>query len=416
VSTEPPPPSARLDPAEHARIFREEILLDLATLRPCEAPLVVLLGGQPGIGKSSSKSRLIRRMDASGGVLDFSADMFRPYHPGFPRLQAGDERALAALDADIDQDARGWVDLAVDYAIAHRVHAVVDSNLANPHRAAGFIERFAAAGYRVEVLFVAGPAALSRLGVLQRYQEQIDDSGRGAYCPVPIQERNYAGVLDTADLLDHAVLADRVTVHRRGAVPLHEQRRSTAGEWTPAPGARQAIQAERERPWAAAEQEWFVTAARTLAARVDDDHVADLHAACLLARPLFAASPADVGLEQLIGDLARRAGSQLQRKWRPVVDDIDGRITADPGWPPLAEAIEQARTIGIDVQERLPQLAATRPLPPERPAAELLYRLIAAHPAVTLPDSPSLPTDSPGSQPASRHQPHPEARSPSPAR
>jgi hypothetical protein len=50
----------------------------------------------------------------------------------------------------------------------------------SPAAARGFIDRFAAAGYRVEVQFVAGPRALSGLGVLDRLQHQVDTLGRGA--------------------------------------------------------------------------------------------------------------------------------------------------------------------------------------------------------------------------------------------
>jgi zeta toxin len=62
----------------------------------------------------------------------------------------------------------------IEYAVTHKLNAIVGSNLASPDRARGFIDRFAGHGYRTEVRFVAGPSALSRLGVLPRYQHQVD--------------------------------------------------------------------------------------------------------------------------------------------------------------------------------------------------------------------------------------------------
>lgn len=309
--THPSTPGAnRLNPDEHARIFRELIAPSFTGPTPQAAPLAILLGGQPGIGKSSTKSALQAALAEHGGALDFSADLLRPFHPKFTQLLAGDERELAALDTDIDHDARAWVDMTIDHAVTNRLHAILDSNLATPARAAGFLDRFAQAGYRVEVHFVAGPAALSRLGVLQRYQAQIDQLGRGAYCPVPIQERNYLGVLDTADMLDRDPRADQVGVFRRGGTLVYRQDRGPHG-WIPHPGARQAIETERARPWTAAEQNWFLDAASELAGRLSPDYLPDLHDACVLARPLFPtsiAAPTRTRLEALASSIRERSG------------------------------------------------------------------------------------------------------------
>jgi UDP-N-acetylglucosamine kinase len=154
------------------------------------------------------------------------------------------------------------------------------------------------------VQFVAGPAALSRHGVLQRYQDQVDALGHGAYCPVPIQERNYAGVLDTAAKLDATVCADRVAVSRRGGTLLYAQDRVGA-RWVPAASCRAAIEAERARTWTAAEQDWFVAAARQLANRLAPTYLGDLREACVLARPLF--TPAGLPtLEKVIDAVTAR--------------------------------------------------------------------------------------------------------------
>jgi hypothetical protein len=60
---------------------------------------------------------LVAALRGSGGTLDVSTDLLRPFHPRFPELLAGDERVLAELDAGIDLDARAWLDLAFEHAI-----------------------------------------------------------------------------------------------------------------------------------------------------------------------------------------------------------------------------------------------------------------------------------------------------------
>ncbi len=208
----------KLDPKSHQEIFVHEIVPELlAGARRQEVPIVFLLGGQPGVGKSSTKEFLAEVLAHRGRVLDFSADLMRPYHPRFDELLQGDERVLRALDTAIDQDAREWVDKAIVYSIEMRADVIFDSNLANPDRARAIATQFTAAGYQTEAVFIAGSSALSRLGVLERYQRQVDTHGAGAYCPTEIQERNYAGVLETARRMDDGEIpVEAVHVYRRG--------------------------------------------------------------------------------------------------------------------------------------------------------------------------------------------------------
>jgi hypothetical protein len=298
--------SYRLSRAEHARIFGEKILPRfIRDQQPQAEPVAVLLGGQPGIGESSTKSVIVETLQARGGVVDFSADLLRPRHPRFAELMAGDERSLAALDSDINQDARAWVDLLANEVARRRLNAIVDSDLASPDRARGFIDRFGGKGYRIEVQFVAGPAALSRLGVLQRFQDQLERFGSGTYCATSIQERDYAGVLDTAAMLDSTVCVDRVAVSRRGGASLHEQQR-VDGHWAPAAGSATAIQRERARRWEPAEQNWYIQAATQMLERLPHEYLRDLRNACVMAQPLFIDSPSRQQLKALI-EAAERA-------------------------------------------------------------------------------------------------------------
>lgn len=101
----------RLPTDEYEQVFREEIVPRLLSrAAPQEHPVAFLLGGQPGIGKSSTKGTLHEALADVGGAVDFSADLMRPFHKKFAGLLQGDERLLHDLDAAIDEDAHLWVD------------------------------------------------------------------------------------------------------------------------------------------------------------------------------------------------------------------------------------------------------------------------------------------------------------------
>ncbi|MFP5373267.1 MAG: hypothetical protein ACLGI3_21345, partial [Actinomycetes bacterium] len=91
-------------------------------------------------------------------------------------------------------------------------------------------------------------------------------------------------------------------------------------------------------------------------------------------------------------------------RWAELVTALHPRVTDDPHWPALAAQLEHLDAAGIDVQALLQQVIAERPLPAERPARNLDYRLATACPA-------SMTRPQPGSEaPPAVAPPAPSAR------
>lgn len=59
---------------------------------------------------------------------------------------------------------------------------------------------------------------------------------------------------------------------------------------------------------------------------------------------------------------------------------ISTDLITGPDWPMLADTIQRAHDAGYDLDTRLPALVAEQPLPDQRPAHDLHYRLIQAVP------------------------------------
>ena len=72
----------RLSPEQHERIFQRRIVPQLtAHARAVELPRAIILGGQPGAGKSALQSVIEREFAAVGGVLAIIGDDLRAFHP-----------------------------------------------------------------------------------------------------------------------------------------------------------------------------------------------------------------------------------------------------------------------------------------------------------------------------------------------
>ncbi|MFD4407733.1 MobF family relaxase [Nocardia sp. NPDC058499] len=63
------------------------------------------------------------------------------------------------------------------------------------------------------------------------------------------------------------------------------------------------------------------------------------------------------------------------KRWAPLAEQIEPRLTADPYWPVVAAHLDTARRAGIDIESFLTAASALGPLPDEMPAAALWSRM-----------------------------------------
>ncbi|MGY5210092.1 MobF family relaxase [Nocardia gipuzkoensis] len=80
-------------------------------------------------------------------------------------------------------------------------------------------------------------------------------------------------------------------------------------------------------------------------------------------------------------DLDRRAAAALGdqaldvRRWKPLADSLDPKITTDAYWPTLAAELSRVAATGVDVPAAVRAAVDERALPVDQPAAALRWRL-----------------------------------------
>jgi hypothetical protein len=257
----------RLSDHENERIFREDIVADhLSGLSPQQRPVVVFIGGQPGAGKTATTAHVLRSLSERGTPAHVCGDIYKPYHPAYRRLLTQDEATAGAYTR---LDARAWHAKAEAYAREQRADVVIETALSGP---AGFAEpasAFRAAGYRVEVVALAVPAPVSRLGILTRYAAQVDAHGRGRIVDPENHDTCYTGLAATVAGIDTDRSADAIRIVRRGNETLYINTLTAAGEWADPPRAAGALAAERDRTWTPTEAQVFRAELAQLEARRD---------------------------------------------------------------------------------------------------------------------------------------------------
>ncbi len=244
------PQAARylLPETEARRVFDEEIVPDLlAGPIPQRRPTVVVLLGQQGAGKSRVSAMAAAVLNQRGGFADLDSDLYKPYHPAYDELMRLDDTLMAAYTGP---DGWAWKQLAMEFVREHRLNAVIQETAQNPEAAAGGIQQFRDAGFRVEVMALGVAEAMSNLGILSRYNEQLKDRGHGR---LPVQanaDASYRGIPELADLIDAGRLAEQVGVYRRGeSKARYRNGLDEHGEWVDPPAFRAGLERERMRLW-----------------------------------------------------------------------------------------------------------------------------------------------------------------------
>lgn len=220
-------------------------------------PLAVFVIGQTGAGKTRTAPAIKEVMQARRSEpAHLIADTFKTFHPAYSQLISSETPDLASPATGTD--ARRWLAMAVSHVIECRADVLVESACRHPEDFAELARTLHDAGrYRIEVVVLAVPAALSRLGVLTRYHERLPEAhSRGLpirLTPRKVHDDSYAGLVDAARFVDESGIVDQVVVVRRGNQVAYSNER-VGGSWEKDGSTVAALLHERERSLPPGEQ------------------------------------------------------------------------------------------------------------------------------------------------------------------
>ncbi|MBB1258327.1 zeta toxin family protein [Streptomyces alkaliterrae] len=245
-------------PALSEREFRdvlERVILPAAAGHavPQERPVVVVVVGQPGAGKTHIADLVQAALQRRGGAVRIGRDLYKPVHRRYPTLVAADVRTAGAK---VRRDTSRWQAAVEEYVRTHRFDAVVESAPADPAEFRSSSVAYRGAGHRIEVVALATSEALSQLGLLDRFLNGDAGGDRRRYVSWENHDSCAKGQLETLAVIETEQLADRVTVVRRDGTVLYDNE-LVGGSWRRRPAAAQAVAGGRYRPWTAQETACF---------------------------------------------------------------------------------------------------------------------------------------------------------------
>ena len=157
-----------LDDATLDRVYVELVRpLLFEDLSASAVPDLIMVGGQPGAGKTAATLQAVRELMRHGaGVAYINGDELRPFHPQYAALVAAD-RSTAADKTGADVGL--WVERAIREAAAGHFHAVIETTMRQPEVVGRTAEQFTAQGFVFEMRVVVVDPEASQLGIYERF-------------------------------------------------------------------------------------------------------------------------------------------------------------------------------------------------------------------------------------------------------
>ncbi|MFI5905409.1 zeta toxin family protein [Streptomyces cyaneofuscatus] len=214
-----------------------------------EHPVVVFVAGQAGSGKTLVMDLVHSALEQRGGAVRVDRDTYKAYHPHYSTFLAEDVRTAGVR---VRPETYRWQAEVEAHARDRRFDVVAEEALADPAGWLATLAVYRRAGYRVEVVALAVPEAVSQLGVLDRYL-RLAEEGRARYVGWDNHDACAAALPTALADIEAGQLADRVVVVRRAGEVLYANELTPGGRWHRPANAREALLRERARPWSAAQ-------------------------------------------------------------------------------------------------------------------------------------------------------------------
>lgn len=262
--------SGPLSPETNESIFRNDILPDYLpeTMKPAGRPQMILLGGQPGAGKTAVLIASHAELDQSGPTIRIVGDDLRSYHPQFRAFQKQDPETASQFT---QADAGRWTEKLLAAAAERKVNIVFETTMRTPENVARVIGMARVAGYEVEARAVAVNPRLSWQGNHFSFEEMLHAGDAARIPPRHIHDAAVAGLRFSLEKLESENLVDRVQLRTRGGTILYDNERSEKG-WSQPPHARFALEREQSRPMTRGELQRFSDDWNHVLARMEERH------------------------------------------------------------------------------------------------------------------------------------------------
>lgn len=174
------------------------------------SPIAIVLGGQPGAGKSNIYQ--IARKRFADNIVELDCDAFRVYHPYYEqiKLMFGKEDG-AKTNAFVFKA----VDMLVDELSDLKYNLIIESSLKRPNTALDNGKILPPKGYEVELHIMATNKETSWQSTINRYNEEMRRTGKPRAVPRDFHDTVISSICNSLYTVKHSGLMSNILMFDR---------------------------------------------------------------------------------------------------------------------------------------------------------------------------------------------------------
>jgi predicted ABC-type ATPase len=199
--------------AAHIEKLKEQSIafeIELYGIKPVENPKLIIVGGQPGAGKSDLQK--FGELELASNVVVLSTDVLRSYHPYEREIKKNYPDYYHILTVDL---ARILLINLENYALANKLNVILESTLGNSEVMLQKIGKYRRHDYQIDLKVIAVNELISYLGAEDRYENMILAEKSGRMVSKQNHDQNYKDIPTTLQMLQDQNLLDNVAVYQR---------------------------------------------------------------------------------------------------------------------------------------------------------------------------------------------------------
>ncbi|MFA6275233.1 MAG: zeta toxin family protein [Pedobacter sp.] len=180
------------------------------TVSAIRNPTVIILGGQPGAGKTELEKEA--RLELFDNVVTCNADLFRDFHPDASLIRSKHSEYYPEITSDY---AQRWNRGLRDHCEKHKLNYILETTFSSGELMNETIESLKSMGYVVEIKLLAVHPKLSFLGTQLRYEHMIAIEGSGRAVSIAAHEERFVNIPNTLAMVQQAGLYDELCIYGR---------------------------------------------------------------------------------------------------------------------------------------------------------------------------------------------------------
>lgn len=197
---------------------RSEVRFDKFT--PSEDKHVSILGGQPASGKSSILDKIQDKFD--GNIVSLNGDDFKQFYPNYEKLAKENPFETSKL---VQPYSNYVVNHLKQEAIEKGYNVLVEGTMRTAEVPLKTANEFIANEYKAEAHVISSNYYSSRIGIVERYENEVAKGGFGRMVDVNNHDEAYSNIPNTIKALVDSGKFDNISIATRGGEVIAETAR-----------------------------------------------------------------------------------------------------------------------------------------------------------------------------------------------